>query len=54
MKQTSFRYRRKRVRGACAEEVMRMGDGRWAKALRFLVWFIIVLFLMILTAHIAY
>lgn len=31
-----------------------MGDGRWAKALRILVWFIIVLFLMIATAQKAY
>lgn len=28
-----------------------MGDRRWAKALRFLVWFIIVLLLMIATAQ---
>ena len=31
-----------------------MGNGRWAKALRILVWLIIVLFLMILTAQKAY
>ena len=31
-----------------------MGDGRWAEALRFLVWFIIVLLLMIATAQKAY
>lgn len=31
-----------------------MGDGRWAKALRFLVCFIIVLLLMIATAQKAY
>ena len=31
-----------------------MGGGRGAKALRVLVWFIIVLFLMILTAQKAY
>ena len=30
---------------------MRMGDGRWAQALRFLVWFVIVLLLMITTAQ---
>lgn len=28
-----------------------MGDGRGAKALRFVIWFIVVLFLMILTAQ---
>lgn len=28
-----------------------MGDGRGVKALRFVVWFIVVLFLMILTAQ---
>ena len=31
-----------------------MGNGRWAKALRFLVWFVIVLALMIATAQKAY
>lgn len=31
-----------------------MGDGRGTKALRILVWFIIVLFLMIATAQKAY
>lgn len=31
-----------------------MGDGRGAKALRFLVWFIIVLLLMVATAQKAY
>ena len=35
-------------------EVVLMGDGRGAKALRFVVWFIVVLFLMILTAQKAY
>ncbi len=34
--------------------VMPMGDGRWAKALRVLVWFVIVLLVMILTAQKAY
>jgi len=33
---------------------MPMGDGRWAKALRVLVWFLIVLLVMILTAQKAY
>ncbi len=28
-----------------------MGRGRWAQALRFVIWFIIVLLLMILTAQ---
>lgn len=28
-----------------------MGDERWTNVLRFLVWFIVVLFLMILTAQ---
>lgn len=28
-----------------------MGDGRGAKVLRFVIWFIVVLFLMILTAQ---
>lgn len=27
-----------------------MGNGRWAKALRFLVWFVVVLALMMATA----
>ena len=31
-----------------------MGDGRWAKVLRFLVWFIVVFVLMIATAQKAY
>lgn len=31
-----------------------MGNGRWAKALRILVCFIIVLFLMVATAQKAY
>lgn len=31
-----------------------MGNGRGAKALRFLVWFIIVLLLMVTTAQKAY
>ena len=31
-----------------------MGNGRWVKILRFLVWFIIVLALMIATAQKAY
>lgn len=31
-----------------------MGDGRWANTLRFLMWFIIVLALMIATAPKAY
>ena len=33
---------------------MLMGNGRWAQALRFVVWFIIVLLLMIATAPKAY
>ncbi len=33
---------------------MLMGDRRWADALRFLVWFVIVLVLMIATAQKAY
>lgn len=32
-------------------EVVLMGDGRGTKVLRFVVWFIIVFFLMILTAQ---
>lgn len=31
-----------------------MGSGRWVKALRFLVWFVIVLALMLITAPKAY
>lgn len=31
-----------------------MGDGRWVKTLRFLVWFVIVLALMLITAQKAY
>ncbi len=33
---------------------MRMGHGRGAQALRYLVWIIVVLFVMILTAPKAY
>ncbi len=33
---------------------MLMGNGRWAKALRIVVWFIIVLLMMIATAQKAY
>lgn len=53
-KRMSFRHRRKRMSAACAEEVMLMGNGRWAKALRIVVWFIIVLMMMTATAPKAY
>ena len=33
--------------GLCGEEVMRMGDGRWTKVLRFVVCFILTLLVMI-------
>lgn len=44
----------KRLATSLRREVMLMGNGRGVKALRFLVCFIIVLFLMIATAPKAY
>nr|DAH14780.1 MAG TPA: Solute carrier family 3 member 2 N-terminus [Caudoviricetes sp.] len=39
--------RRSERSGLCGEEVMRMGDGRWAKALRFLTCLLIILVVMV-------
>jgi len=47
-------YIERRLATSLRREVMPMGDGRWVKALRVLVWFVIVLTLMILTAQKAY
>lgn len=41
---------RRRLATSLRREVMLMGDGRGVKALRFLVWFVIVYALMIATA----
>lgn len=47
-------YIERRLATSLRREVMLMGNGRWVKALRFLVWFVIVLALMLITAQKAY